>query len=184
MTKECFQELGTGSCFAEHLYERAVSGEHFLRMLEEVVEWDVLEPKLIRLYRGEAKRGRPTYNPVMLLKILVLPYPYDLSECQVEAYVNDSLSAKWFLGLAVDERAPDHSTLTKFKRRIARQVKEALLEELLQEVVLMAMRKGVEFGSIRLVDSTHTWADVNVPKDKGQQRQDRPPRDGGAKRGG
>jgi len=29
-------------------------------------------------------------------------------------YVNDSLSAKCFLGLAVDEVGPDHSTLTAF----------------------------------------------------------------------
>ncbi|MGC9358155.1 MAG: transposase [Anaerolineae bacterium] len=74
----------------------------------------------------------------------------------MEAYVNDSLSAKWFLGMAVDETAPDHLTLTKFEERIEKRGKEALLEELLEEVVMMAVGKGVEFGAIQVVDSTHT----------------------------
>jgi ABC-type thiamine transport system substrate-binding protein len=75
----------------------------FLRKLEEVVDWELFTPKLVRLYRGRAERGRPPYNPVVILKILVLSYLYDLSQRQVEVYVNDSLSAKWFLGMAVDE---------------------------------------------------------------------------------
>jgi IS5 family transposase len=97
--------------------------------------------------------------------------------------VNDSLSAKGFLGMAVDEAAPDHSTLTRFKERIEKQGKEALLEELLQEVVMMALGKGVEFGTIQVVDSTHTIADVNVPKDDRRRDQSQPPRDGGARWG-
>jgi hypothetical protein len=35
--------------------------------------------------------------------MLLLSYLYNLSERQTEVYVNDSLSAKCFLGLAVDE---------------------------------------------------------------------------------
>ena len=145
MTKERFKALGAGSFFGDYLYERTVPTGHFLRQLEEVVDWDVFAPKLVRLYQGKAKRGRPPYNPVVILKMLILSYLYDLSERQVEQYVNDSLSAKWFLGMAVDEAAPDHSTLTRFKGRIERQGKEALLEELLRDVIVMAIAKGVIF---------------------------------------
>jgi len=120
MANESFKELGAGSFFGDYLYERAVPAGHFLRQLQEVVDWDVFASRLVRLYRGKAKRGRPPYNPVVILKMLILSYLYDLSERQVEQYVNDSLSAKWFLGMAVDEGAPDHSTLTKFKGRMER----------------------------------------------------------------
>jgi len=109
--------------------------------------------------------GRPPYNPAMILKMLVISYLYNLSERQTEAYVNDSLSAKYFLGLAVDEAGPDHSTLTAFKRRILEGGGEERLKWLLAEIVRQAMEAGVEFGSIQLVDSTHTEANVNVPKD-------------------
>jgi IS5 family transposase len=120
---------------------------------------------------------------VLILKMLLLSYLYDLSERQTEAYVNDSLSAKCFLGLAMDEAGPDHSTLTKFKERIEKQGKEALLEELLVDVVAIAMSKGVAFGSIQVVDSTHTLADVNVTKDDRRQDQGQPPRDRDARWG-
>jgi IS5 family transposase len=114
---------------------------------------------------------------VVILKMLMLAYLYDLSERQTEVFVNDSLSAKCFLGLAVNERGPDHSTLTKFKERIERRGKEELLEELLEAVIAMATSQGVAFGSVQVVDSTHTVADVNVSKDgrrhrQGEQRRD------------
>jgi transposase len=95
-----------------------VAAGHFLRELERLVNWTVFTDRLIALYRGRGRIGRPLYNPAVMLKMLLLAYLYDLSERSTEAYVNDSLSAKWFLGLAVDEVGPDHSTLTAFKRRI------------------------------------------------------------------
>ncbi len=57
------------------------------------MEWDAFEPKLIRLYRRQAKRGRPPYNPVVILKLLVPAHLYDLSERQTEPYASDILSA-------------------------------------------------------------------------------------------
>jgi IS5 family transposase len=118
---------------------------------------------------------------VVILKMLVLAVLYDISERQTEAYVNDSLSAKWFLGLAVNERAPDHSTLTAFKGRVVEQGGEGCLEALLGEIIGQAQEAGVTFGTIQVVDSTHTVANVNTAKDKRRQKEEgKPPRDGGA----
>lgn len=181
MARARFKELGTGSFFGDLVYDRVIPEGHFLRALERVVDWRAFTGRLVALYRGKARIGRPPYNPVVILKMLVLTYLYDLSERQTEAYVNDSLSGKWFLGLAVDEASPDHSTLTAFKRRIIEQAGEACLGDLLEEIVRQAAAAGVEFGTIQVVDSTHTVADVNVPKDKRRQRKEgKPPRDGGA----
>jgi len=80
---------------------------------------------------------------------------YNLSERQTEVYVNDSLSAKCFLGLAVDEVGPDHSTLTAFKRRIVEGGGEQELAGLLKEVVHMAVEQGVAFGSIQVKYRQH-----------------------------
>ena len=183
MARERFKELGTGSFFGGYVYERAVPAGHFLRQLETVVDWERFGPRLLRLYRGGAKRGRPPYDPVVMLKVLLVAYLYDLSERQVESFVNDSLSVKCFLGLAVDEMGPDHSSLTKFKKRIKENGKEGLLQELLAEVIAMAIEKGVAFGDIQVVDSTHTLADVNVAKDDQRHREGKPRRDRGARWG-
>ena len=48
----------------------------------------------------------------------MIAYLYKLSVRQVEVYVNENLPAKYFVGLAVDGKAPDHSTLTIFRERL------------------------------------------------------------------
>ena len=185
MTRKRYKQQGTGTFFGDYLYERTVPDSHFLRQLEAVVNWEMFAEKLVGLYRGKAEVGRPPYNPSVILKMLLLAYLYEMSERRTEAFVNDSLSAKYFLGLAVDELAPDHSTLTAFKRRIVRRGGESLLQELLMEVVQAARQQGVVFGSIQVVDSTHTIADVNVAKeDRRQKKEGKPPRDPGARWGG
>ena len=184
MSRRRFKQLGGGSFFGDWVYERAVPQDHFLRQLDGLVDWQAFTELLIQLYRGAGEVGRPPYEPSVVLKMLVLSYLYDLSERQTEVFVNDSLSAKCFVGLAVDERGPDHSTLTAFKGRIIEGGGEGRLCRLLAEVVQQAQERGVAFGAIQLVDSTHTIANVNVKKDeRRQERGGKSPRDGGARWG-
>lgn len=184
MTQKRFKELGAGSFFGRLVYDRAVPQGHFLRQLDELVDWSAFTEQLLRLYQGGAQVGRPPYDPAVMLKVLLLSYLYDLSERQTELFVNDSLSAKCFLGLAVDEAGPDHTTLTVFKGRIIAGGGEERLQELLAELVRQAAARGVEFGEVQLVDSTHTLAAVNTSKDeKRQEKQGRAPRDRGARWG-
>ncbi len=181
MARARFKDTGAGSFFGDLVYEEAVPKEHFLRALDRVVAWSVFTEQLVGLYQGRGQVGRPPYNPALVLKMLLLAFLYEMSERQTEVYVNDSLSAKWFLGLAVNEPAPDHSTLTAFKKRIIERGGEGSLQELLEGIVGQAMQAGVEFGAIQLVDSTHTIANVNVGKDKRRREQEgKGPRDGGA----
>ncbi len=118
MSRMRFKELGTGSFFGDLVADRTVPEKHFLREIERVIDWSAFTEQLVRLHRGKGQIGRPPYNPAVMLRMLAMPHLYDLSERSTEAYVNDSLSAKWFIGQAVDEAGPDHSTLTAIKRRI------------------------------------------------------------------
>ena len=118
MEKAHFVKTGTDSFFGEYLYEITVPEGHFLRKLKQEIDWDRFTHKLIKLYKGEGIVGRPPFDPALLLKIELVAYLYNLSERQVEIYINENLPAKYFVGLAVDESAPDHSTLTVFRDRL------------------------------------------------------------------
>ena len=161
--------------------------EHFLRKLRDLLPWEELTQQWVALYKGGAEYGPPPYHPSVVLKMFFLAYLYNLSERSApggELFINDSLSAKYFLGLGADEPCPDSTTLTVFKRRLlsargtvsASGMKEPL-EELLAQVVRLAQERGVAFGRIQVVDSVHTVANVNVGKEKGRQKDDKPPRD-------
>ena len=183
MARERFREVGKGSFFGEIVYNRVVPKDHFLRKLNEVIDWRPFTQKLVRYYKGGGEYGPPPYEPSLILKMLLVSYLYDLSERQVEEYVNDSLSAKNFLGLAVDEAAPDHATLTLFKNRLIERKGEKVFEELFQKVIKIAKEKGISFGRIQVVDSVHTIADVNLQKEEGRQKKGKGPRDPDARWG-
>ena len=87
------------------------------------------------------------------------------------------------MGLAIDKPAPDHSTLTYFKKRLIRNGNLDVFESMLSEIIRIAMEKGVHFGSIQIVDSVHSVAHVNTSKDEKRQKKGHGPRDPDAKWG-
>ena len=169
MAKERYVETGENSFFGEYVYDQIVPQEHFLRKLKQIISWERFTEKLIKLYKDGGMYGRPPFEPALLLKMEMIAYLYNLSERQVETYVNDNLSAKYFVGLAVDQKAPDHSTLAKFKKRLIERGKLEAFEELLAEIIQIALESGVQFGSIQIVDSVHSIANVKPSKDKSRK---------------
>lgn len=178
-----FIERGTQSFYGYYLYDLIVPEDHFLRKLNAIIEWDRFTRKLICLYKGEGVVGRPPFDPAMLLKVELIAYLYNLSERQVEVYINENLPAKYFVGLAVDQKAPDHSTLTVFRERLIQRKKLKVFEEILDEIVHLALERGVQFGAIQIVDSVHSIANVNTAKDKKRAEKGKGPHDPDARWG-
>src|SRR4030043_1764679 len=178
-----YVDTGSNSFFGEYLYDQVVSQGHFLRKLKKSIDWSRFTRKLIKLYKGEGVVGRPPFDPALILKVEMIAYLYKLSERQVEMYINENLPAKFFVGLAVDQKAPDHSTLTVFRQRLIERGKLKVFEEMLEEIVQVALRSGIQFGSIQIVDSVHSIADVNTDKAQRQQKRGKGPRDPDAKWG-
>jgi len=183
MGQERFKSNTRDSFFGDFLYEQVIPKDHFLVQLKQVVPWQRFTYKLVKYYRGRAKLGRPPYDPAVILKMLLVSYLYDVSERQVEDLCNLYLPAKYLLDLGVDEKPPDHSTLSAFKKRILENGKLAAFERMLQDIIRLALEKGIVFGEVQIVDSTHSVANVNVRKDKRRQGKGQAARDGGARWG-
>lgn len=177
------RETGKQSFYGDYLYDRIVPQGHFLRKLRELVPWQRYTYRLLKYYRGQGKVGRPPIDPAIVFKMLLLSYLYDLSERETEEFCNLNLAAKYFLGLAIDEQAPDHSTLTVFKQRLLDNGKLKAYERLLERVIADAREAGITFGSLQLIDSTHSIADVNTAKDDQDKEEGDEPRDPDARWG-
>jgi IS5 family transposase len=183
MAKKRFIDTRDQSFFGNYIYDQIVPQDHFLRLLNQIIEWDCFTDKLLKLYGGGAEYGRPPFNPTQILKMCLLAFFYNLSERQVEVFVNENLPAKYFVGLGLDQRAPDHSTLSVFRSRLVKEGNLDIFEDLLAEIVRMALQSGIKFGSIQVIDSVHSEANVNTSKDQGRKGGGQGPRDSDAKWG-
>jgi len=173
-----YHQTRRGTFWGDYVFDQVVSPRHFLVALHELFGWEQLAERFICAYRGEALRGRPPYHPALAFKMLFLSFLFDLSERMVEDVASDSLSMRHFLGLALDERVPDSTTLGVFKKRLVKARRWHLLEEAFDDLIRQARAKGLVMGKIQVVDSVHTIADVNNEKDrKHQEKEGKPPRD-------
>lgn len=183
MASPRFHDTGQGSFFGDFAYQRLLQrhADHFLVALERLFDWEAQSQELIGLYKGKGLTGRPPYPPVLILKMLFLSYLYDVSERAMEELADVNMLVKWFLGLAVDEPAPDHSTLTAFKRRFLDGDRWLALQGIFDDMIRQCQAHGLQFGELQVLDSVHTQANVNNIKDRERQDQGGKPRDPDAK---
>ena len=88
-----------------------------LERLGREVKWYRFEKLLVRLKPEGA--GRPPFEPLMMLKALLLQQWYRLSDAELEEAINDRVSFRKFLGLSLEAACPDHTTLCRFRNRLA-----------------------------------------------------------------
>ncbi|MDF1520783.1 MAG: transposase, partial [Brevefilum sp.] len=95
MAKKRFIDTRDQSFFGNYIYDQVVPQDHFLRLLNQIIEWERFTDKLLELYGGGAEYGRPPFNPTQILKMCLLAFFYNLSERQIEVFVNENLPAKY-----------------------------------------------------------------------------------------
>ena len=93
------------------LLEELVPQDHFLRKVDTAVDFSFIHDMCKDLYCTD--NGRPAIEPEMLFKMLLLGYLYDIkSEVKIAQAVNENIAFKWFLGLKLAEKGPDHATIS------------------------------------------------------------------------
>jgi len=86
------------------------------------------------------------------------------SERQLIRDIEVNMAYRWFLGLGLRDKVPDASTLSQNRRR--RFSESTIYQEIFDEIVLQAIRKGLVDGNILYTDSTHLKANANKNKFK------------------
>ena len=88
--------------------ESLMPQEHFLRRMDSLMDFSFIYQRVESLY---SHRGRPSIDPVVVVKMLLLGYLYGIdSERRLEQEVRVNIAYRWFLGIDLDEPVPDHST--------------------------------------------------------------------------
>jgi transposase, IS5 family len=142
-----------------------------LAKIAALVDWAAFERLLGDIYAAPV--GRPSYGPLVLLKCLLLQQWYRLSDPGLEEALSDRLSFRRFVGLALADPVPDHSTLSRFRSEL---VRRGLAEPLLAELNRQLDARGLVVKSGTLIDASLVEADGRRPR-KGEPVAGRSDRD-------
>lgn len=93
----------------------------FFKQINTLIDWDKIS-KLIDLdySKGKSATGKPSYDGLLLFKMSLLQSWYGLSDYEVEDRLNDSISFSYFCGMTIEQVAPDHSTLSRFRTALTK----------------------------------------------------------------
>ena len=132
-----------------------VPRNHLVRRLAAAVDFEFVRGLVKERY---SHTGQPSVDPVVLFKLWLLGYLFNISSerrlCE-EADLN--LAWRWFLGYELDEEIPDHSVLSKARRRFGTEVYERFFARIVQ----FCERAGLIQGNVLYVDSTLVQANAS-----------------------
>lgn len=99
---------------AERFMDPRMGVNATLDAIDGMIDWRPLEAILKPVRPGDT--GRPPFAPLAMMKALYLAAMYDLSDPGLEAELNDRLSFRRFCGIGLEMRAPDETTLCRFRK--------------------------------------------------------------------
>ncbi len=91
--------------------EELIPEDHILRLIDNYVDFSFVRPRVEHLY---SDTGRPSVDPDVMMRMLLVGYLFGItSERRLCDEVGMHLGYRWFVGLALDDKVPDHSTFSK-----------------------------------------------------------------------
>lgn len=137
------------SSFVEAFLPAGFGRNARLERISALIDWGRLE-RLVAVVRPGGT-GRPPYEPLSMLRALLLQQWYGLSDPGLEEALNDRVSFRRFCGFALDAGTPDETTLCRFRNALKA---AGLGEALFQEVLEQLDRAGFVLKAGTLIDAT------------------------------
>jgi transposase len=136
--------------FYEFDLEDMVPGDHLLRRIDTVLDLRWLRGELAPYY---SYTGCPSVCPELMLRMLIVGYCYSIrSERRLCQEVKVNLAYRWFCGLGLEDKVPDHSTFSV--NRHGRFRESDILRKVFEEVVCGCMTAGLVGGEGFAVDAS------------------------------
>jgi transposase len=133
-----------------------VPTSNFYRHLDATLDLSFVREWSRDLY---AERGRPSIDPVVFFKLqLIMFFEGIRSERQLIETASLNLAHRWYLGYALDEALPDHSSLTRIRQRLG----VAIFERFFEKVVDLCQETGLVWGRELFVDATKVRANADL----------------------
>jgi len=136
--------------------EDQVPETHLLRLIDKHISFEFVRQQLKDSY---SETGRPSIDPELLLRILLIGYLYGISsERKLVEELRMHLAWRWFTGLGFDQEIPHHSTFSK--NRHGRFQESKRFEQLFEQIVKQCVEVGLVRGKELSVDGSFVEANA------------------------
>ena len=138
-----------------------VPQDHLLRIIDKAINWNFIYDLVEEKY--SPNQGRPSMDPVMLIKIPFIQYLYGIrSMRQTIKEIEVNVAYRWFLGLEMMDKVPHFST---FGKNYSRRFKDTdLFEQIFSKILEECYKFRLVDPSEVFVDATHVKARANNKK--------------------
>ena len=100
-----------GQLFYSFCLEDVVPSDHRVREIAAVLDLSWVHGELAPYY---SNLGRPSIDPVLMIRMLILGYVFAIrSERLLCREVQVNLAYRWFCGLSIEDKIPDHSAFSR-----------------------------------------------------------------------
>lgn len=136
--------------------ESLIPEDHHLRRLDRVLDLSFVHEAVRDRYCQD--NGRPSIDPEVVLRLFLLQALEGITHVRaLMRQVQVNLAYRWFIGYRMDEKLPDHSTLSKALDRIG----DDVFNELFERSIAKCRRSGLIEGKVLHVDATTIRADID-----------------------
>ncbi len=146
-----------GQLFYSFNLEQAVPKDHQVRAIAAVLDLSWLHRELSAHY---SNTGRPSIDPALIIRMLIVGYAFAIrSERALCREVQVNLAYRWFCGLGLEDKIPDHSAFTRARNERFRD--GDILRCVFERVVSACINAGFVGGEGFAVDASLIEADAN-----------------------
>lgn len=141
-----------------------------LDRLDAATPWEKLAAPIRTLPEYNNKgAGNPPWDPVLMLKCLMLAKWNNLSDPGLEEALKDRISFRKFVGLSFTDKTPDETTFVRFRDRL----RQAGIHDAIFEAVLRHIKaRGLLVKEGTMVDATIIEAPRGRPRPDGTTTRD------------
>jgi transposase len=146
-----------GRLFYSFCLDDVVPDDHRVREIAGVLDLSWVHAELAPHYSAI---GRPSIDPVLMIRMLILGYVFAVrSERAICREMQVNLAYRWFCGLSIEDRIPDHSAFTRARNERFRD--SDVLRRVFERVVEACIAAGLVGAEGFAVDASLIAADAN-----------------------
>ena len=139
--------------------EDLVPMDHNYRKFAKLWDFKYVKKQLKKLEKDNPYKG---YGLLRLFKCLLLQFMEDLSDRELERYIQENTASKWFCGFSLLDKTPDHSVFSKMRKRIGTK----LLSKLFSNMRKQLQSAGYMNEVFSFVDASHLISKANLWKER------------------